>query len=43
MGGVNVTTRLVGESERDARRREKAERKALRQQHRDRKQLRDRS
>ena len=43
MGGVNVTTRLVGESERDARRREKAERKALRQADRDRRQLRDRS
>jgi hypothetical protein len=42
MGGVNITTRLVGESERDARRREKAERKALRQEERDRRQLRGR-
>jgi hypothetical protein len=39
MGGVNVTTRLVGESERDARRRQKAERKALRAADRERRQL----
>jgi hypothetical protein len=39
MGGVNITTRLVGESERDARRREKAERKALREADRERRQL----
>lgn len=39
MGGVNITTRLVGESERDARRREKAERKALRAADRERRQL----
>ena len=42
MGGVNITTRLVGESERDARRREKAERKALRDADRERRQLRGR-
>jgi hypothetical protein len=39
MGGVNVTTRLVGETERDARRREKAERKAQRAADRERRQL----
>jgi hypothetical protein len=42
MGGVNITTRLVGETERDARRREKAERKALRAADRERRQLRGR-
>ncbi len=39
MGGVNIVTRLVGESQRDARRREKAERKALRDADRDKRQL----
>ena len=43
MGGVQVTTRLVGETERDARRREKAERKVLRDADRERRQLRDRT
>ena len=42
MGGVEIITRLVGESARDARRREKAERKALRDSERDRRQLRGR-
>jgi hypothetical protein len=43
MGGVQITTRLVGETERDARRREKGERKALRDAERERRALRGRS